>query len=282
MSEWIRDVDDGQFEADVLERSKELPVVVDFWAAWCGPCRVLGPVLERLAVEGNGRFLLAKVDVDRSPRRAQAFGVRGIPAVMAFRHGQLVAEFTGAIPEEAVRQFLDRICPSDADLLFEKAEAREGSDGEVESLYREVLRLDPGHQGATLGLAEALLARGEAAEAEELSEALVPGGPLGERIDNLKAALRVREARPDATESDLRKKLEASSDRGPILLELGKLLAAERRYEEALQALYQAAESSPELAQGEAKERMVDLFHIVGVRSALADEYRTKLSRLLY
>jgi putative thioredoxin len=201
---------------------------------------------------------------------------------MAFRNGQVVAEFTGAIPEEAVRQFLDRVCPSAADLVFEEAEALAEKGAEAVALYREALRLDPGHQGATLGLAEALLALGEAAEAEELAEALVPGGPLGERMDNLNAALRVREARPEATESELRKKLEATSERGPILLELGKLLAAERRYAEALEALYQAAESSPELAQGEAKERMVDLFHIVGVRSELADDYRTKLSRLLY
>jgi putative thioredoxin len=281
MSEWIRDVTDDDFEKEVTERSHELPVVVDFWAAWCGPCRVLGPVLERLAIEGNGRFLLAKVDVDRSPRRAQAFGVRGIPAVMAFRNGKLEAEFSGAIPEEAVRQFLHRVCPSEADLLFEKAEVA-GKSGEAEASYREALRIDPMHQGSMLGLAETLVARGEIAEAETLVDGLVPGGPLGERVDNVRAALTVQKAKPDASEKELRQKLEDAEDRGSVLVELGKLLAAETRYSEALEAFYQAAESSAELAQGEAKERMVDLFHIVGVRSPLADEYRTKLSRLLY
>jgi putative thioredoxin len=283
VSPWIKDVTDEQFETEVVERSHELPVVVDFWAEWCGPCRVLGPTLEKLAAEGNGSFLLAKVDVDRSPRHAQAFGVRGIPAVMAFRDGKLVAEFTGALPEDTVRQFLRNVCPSESDRLFESAEAaRPGRPEDAEKLYREALGVEPGHQGALVGLAELLVAAGRLAEAEELVEALVPGGALGERVENVRAALKIRENKPDATEAELRKKLESTEERGPVLVELGKLYAAEKRYPEALATLLLAAESSQELAQGEAKELMVDLFHVVGVRSPLADEYRTKLSRLLY
>ncbi|MBM3502136.1 MAG: co-chaperone YbbN, partial [Armatimonadetes bacterium] len=111
-SEHIRDVDEGTFSAEVLLRSHEVPVVVDFWAAWCAPCRTLGPLLERLTVEAGGAFQLAKVDVDASPNLAVRYGVRGIPAVKGFRGGEVAAEFVGAQPEPLVRRFLQRLAPS--------------------------------------------------------------------------------------------------------------------------------------------------------------------------
>jgi putative thioredoxin len=281
--DWIKDVTDAEFESEVIARSKELPVVVDFWAEWCGPCRLLGPILERVANEAKGTFLLAKVNVDRSPRHAQALGVRGIPAVMAFRDGRVVSEFSGAIPEEAVRAFIRNVSPTEADSWYEEAErARERDPEKAEGLYRKVLEADPTQQGAILGLAEILVARGETEEAETLVVQLVPGGPLAERIEQVRSELSIRERRPEASEKELRKKLETSGEDPAVLLELGKLLATEKRYEEALQVLLKTAEASPELAQGEAKELMVEIFHVVGVRSPLADEYRTKLSRLLY
>ncbi len=280
---WIRDVTDDEFEKEVVERSHQVPVVVDFWAAWCGPCRVLGPTLERLADEAQGKFVLAKIDVDRSTRHAQAFGVRGIPTVIAFRDGKRVAEFSGAIPEASVRDFLREVLPSEADAAVERAEVERGSaPGEAEALYREALSIEPGHPGAAVGLAEILLARGETEEASALVNPLTPTGLLADRLAQLQSEIKFRARKPQLSESELRRRIAESPDPGPLLLSLGGLLAAEKRFAEALEVLLQAARSNRALAEGEAKELMVDIFHAVGVRSPLADDYRTKLARLLY
>jgi putative thioredoxin len=279
----ILDVTDETFESEVLARSREIPVVVDFWAAWCGPCRMLGPILERLAGEEDGRFVLAKVDVDRSPQSAQAFGVRSIPTVIAFRNGEIAGEFSGAIPEPAVRKFLRGLFPSEADALVQRAEEALPSDmANAEALYRQALAAAPGHPSASVGLAEVLAARGEIREAEELISRLAGDGPVQERAERLRGELLFLGRKPQASEPELRARANASSKPGPVLLELGILLAAEKRHADALEALYRAAESSPELARGDAKELMVAIFHAIGIRSELADEYRAKLARLLY
>ncbi len=280
---WIKDITDEEFEKEVVGRSHEVPVLVDFWAAWCGPCRVLGPTLERLANEAQGKFVLARIDVDQSPRHAQAFGVRGIPTVIAFRGGKLVAEFSGALPEESVREFLRKVMPSPADGLFDRAETLRSQDPKkAEAIYREALAADAGHPGAAVGLAEILVARGETAEADSLVAPLVPAGPLVERVAQVQSEIKLRDRKPELSESELRARIAQSAEPGPLLLDLGKLLAAEKRYPEALEVLLSAARADRKLAEGEAKELMVEIFHVVGVRSPLADDYRTKLTRLLY
>jgi putative thioredoxin len=154
----IVDVTDASFESDVIQAAR--PVVVDFWAAWCGPCRHLSPVLERLADEAGGSWILAKVDVDSNPRLAQAFGIQGIPAVQAFKDGHSVAEFVGALPEARVRDWLRGLGPSPADALLEDA-ARAEDGGDLEGaarLYRQALDADPGHQRARAAFARVALA----------------------------------------------------------------------------------------------------------------------------
>jgi putative thioredoxin len=155
----ISNVSEHQFEARVLERSKEVPVVVDFWAEWCGPCRTLGPALEKAVRARGGEIELAKVDTDANQRVAAAFGIQSIPAVKAFKDGKVVAEFVGAQPPAAIESFLNQIVPSKADRLVEA--------GDEESL-RKALELDPRNARAAIGLGRILLARDESDEALEL------------------------------------------------------------------------------------------------------------------
>ena len=155
------DVTDASFERDVLQRSMQVPVVVDLWAEWCGPCKTLGPVLERVVAETKGAVELAKVDVDSNPRVGATFQVRSIPAVFALRDQQVVDSFIGAVPEAAVREFVARLAPppSEADRLAALGD---------EASLRQALELEPAHPEAVVALAELLVERGETAEALEL------------------------------------------------------------------------------------------------------------------
>src|SRR3954470_21649844 len=157
----VFDVGEADFEQRVLERSRELPVVVDFWAEWCGPCKQLTPVLERAATARAGKVELAKVDVDQNRGLQSAFRIQGIPAVKAFRDGRMAAEFTGALPPAQVERFFDSLVPSEADDL-----AGSGEEADL----RRALELDPAHPDARRALGRLLLERGDTAEAVELLE----------------------------------------------------------------------------------------------------------------
>jgi len=209
MSNYI-EVSDQTFQTDVIDKSFEAPVVVDFWAAWCGPCRALTPVLEKLADEADGSWILAKVDVDANQRVAGSMGIQGIPAVKAFKDGNIVAEFTGALPEPHVRNWLAQLGPSAADRLAEEGSAAEAR-GDLESAvqrYREAVSLDPSHRdaAAALGRVELLLrANGNEEELRErlrrdpndidaavaLSDVLAARGDYEEALDLLVAGVRV-------------------------------------------------------------------------------------------
>lgn len=168
------DVTEETFATAVIERSKQVTVVVDFWAEWCAPCRQLGPVLEQAVAERGGKIELVKLDTDSNPNLARAFGIQGIPAVKAFKDGEVVAEFTGAQPPQAVAQFLDRLVPSEADALVGQGD---------EQALRRALELEPTRADAAVPLAKLLLARGERDEAtailENVSGSFVAEGLLG-------------------------------------------------------------------------------------------------------
>jgi len=177
----VVDVTEADFDAAVIERSRTTPVVVDFWAAWCGPCRALTPLLEDAAARREGSVVLAKIDTDANPRLAQAFEIQGIPAVKAFRDGTVVEEFVGAQPRAAVEAFFDAVAPSRAELL--------AAAGDEASL-REALALEPGRADAATALARLLLGRGDDAEAL----AVLTGLPADFQVDGLRARIRLSQA----------------------------------------------------------------------------------------
>jgi putative thioredoxin len=278
----VIDVGDADFERQVLERSRELPVVVDFWAPWCGPCRTLGPVLERLATESAGGFVLAKVNVDEAPAVAGAFAIRSIPAVKGFRDGRLVAEFVGAQPEAAVRQFLTTVLPSEADRLACEGESRAaaGDAALAEVRFTEVLASDARHPRALLGLARLHAARGEHAEALALVER-VPGGPSAADAERLAAELRMR-VDGSGDETALRRRVAAAPADLDARLALGRLLAARGRYAEALAELVEVVRRDPRHADEAARKAMLDVFTALGQGDPLVDRYRSELAKTLY
>jgi putative thioredoxin len=252
----IHDVTDAQFEQAVIERSREVPVVVDFWAEWCGPCRQLGPALESAVAKRGDRVDLAKVDVDSNRMLQQAFQVRGIPAVKAFKDGKVAGEFTGAIPPAQIEAFLDSLVPSPADELAEA--------GDEESL-RKALEADPRHAEAAAKLARLLIARGETDEAQDLLRPL-EGDFLAE---GLQARLRLAAGESvDGLEPETLERAFASWDEGD--------------YESALEGLQGAIAATGDAETKDLLRRvMVAIFTELGPSNPLASEHRRRLASAL-
>ena len=176
------DVTDETFQTEVIDRSHQAPVVIDLWAPWCGPCRTLGPIIEKVIAATDGKVVLVKVDTDQNPSIAQAFEVQSIPAVYALRNGVVVDGFTGAQPEHVVQQFVDSLLPTDSETTL-AALIAEGTEGG----FRAALELEPGNEDAIVGLAELLVARGE----NELALQFLARIPASERSRHTAAKARV-------------------------------------------------------------------------------------------
>jgi putative thioredoxin len=281
---FVVDVSEADFEREVLERSDDVPVVVDVWAPWCGPCRVLGPILERLAEEYGGAFVLARLNADEAPRLAQALGARAIPAVRAFRARKIVAEFEGAQPEASVRRFLDALLPSEADAFAAAGDAAlaSGDAAVAEREFHAALASDPRHPLAMLGLARTLAARGEAASALDWLDRIGPGTPASEPAARLAAELRTAQEGGVEDEAGLRARLAADPADPAARLALGRLLARAGRHEDALAELLEAVRRDPHYADDAARLAMLDLFAILGGDDPLTQRFRPALARALF
>ena len=276
LSEHIVDVDESTFEQEVLQRSYETPVVVDFWAPWCGPCRVLGPLLERLAIEAGGTFRLAKVNVDENPNLAIRFGVQGIPAVRAFRQGEVTAEFAGAQPESAVRRFLERVAPSEAARAVEGAASLLATRHwpEAEAAFRLILEENEADGRAALGLVRALLMQGRGVDADRLLSRFPPGAEwvAAQKLKPLASLLaKVERAEPAGSDDPL----EAQLERAARLIARGNLAAA-------MDGLLDILRQNKAYRKGLPKEILLALFSLLGEGDPLTREYRDELASVLF
>jgi putative thioredoxin len=246
------DVTEAEFQHAVVDRSREVPVVVDFWADWCGPCKALTPALERAVEARAGKVELVKVDVDGNPGLSRQFGIQGIPAVKAFRDGQVVDEFVGAQPAAMVERFMDKLVPTEADALV--------GEGDEQSLRR-ALELDPGRADAATRLARMLIERGELAEALALLE-----GVSGDFAAEGLAAL---------------VKLRLDHEDGPLAEGADALLSgdAETGLERLIGALEQAEDDE---TRDQIRKAMVGVFSERGADDPLVRDYRRKLAAALY
>jgi putative thioredoxin len=283
-SQWVVEVSAEQFQDQVIAQSQQRPVVVDFWAPWCGPCRSLGPKLEALAVERNGGFLLAKVNTDENPELAQAFQVSGIPAVFAIREGKLIDQFTGVIPNEELQAFIDRLIPSEEEKKVATAHELESQDPKAAlKMYRDLLAGDPDNVAIRVGLARMLLMTpGNEGEAHTLLTGVSFDDFITEAT-RLRTILHLRETPHTDTDLDSARKKSASNPKDAgVQYELGAILASRGEYISALDALLAAAENDRNLGREKVRELMLKIFEVIGPRSPEADQYRKRLQLLLY
>lgn len=276
----VHDVTEATFARDVIERSRSVPVVVDFWAAWCGPCRMLGPVLERLAAGAAGAWELVKVDTDANQGLAARYRIQGIPAVKAFRDGAVVSEFTGALPEPQVRAWLAKLTPSTTERLIAEGKAAEerGNLVEAERAFREAHRQEPANAAATIGLARVLLAGGRD---DEVARVLDGVGPLPE-AEALRTRIRLRQAARGADFARLSADASANPRDPAAHLRLGLALAGDDAYTSALDHLLESVRLDRAHSGGAARKAMLELFTLLGEDDPRTRDYRGQLSKVLF
>jgi putative thioredoxin len=273
--DYIVHVDESDFEYEVLQYSTQVPVLVDFWAAWCVPCRVLGPKLEALAREGEGRFRLAKLNVDENERLAQRYKIRNIPAVKAFVDGHVAGELSGVPSDQRLKDFIRQLAPLPEDLMYAKGNSlmELGEYGEAEDAYRQFLSVQPNHPGALLGLVRALLLQGEGHEAAILLDSFPASSEFSTAQLLKPVAKAFAEHKDDRIEHE--HPLEAAFKNGIRLARRGNILAAMDGFLDILRA-------DRQYRGGEVKDIFVGLLALLGDEHPDARQYRKDLTSALF
>ena len=283
MNQWTIDVNEENFEAAVLERSSEVPVLVDFWAEWCGPCKALGPVLEKLADEYAGGFVLAKLNVDENPNLAGMFGIQGIPAVKLFRDGDLASEFTGALPEPTLREFLTKFLPSASDKEAQAALALEadGKLAEAKAAYEAILAGAANHGQALLGMARLAMNGGDNGAALEYLERISIIADERKEADRMVAKINLQ-AGGAQNEAALRQMIAADPKNLEARFDLAQALAGVEKYDEALDEFLHVIKADRKFKDDGARKAMVQIFEVLGGEDPLTDKYRSELAAVLF
>ncbi len=257
------DVTEADFESAVLERSLQVPVLLDCWAPWCGPCRSLGPLLEKMAQAYGGAFELAKLNTDEAPQISAALRVRSIPMVVLFVGGRPVDQFTGALPEGQVRAFLDKhLQPQASPVEQLRAEAAEAPDAAMaEALLQEALTIEPGHVEATLDLTERLIGRNAFDDARSLLDGL-PAEAMGRRFEALMGRIELAANRPEGDADALRACIAANPKDFDARMALARLLAFEGRFADAFEQLLETVMRDKAEQREAARQQLVAWFEV--------------------
>jgi putative thioredoxin len=280
-----QDVSQADFEEQVIEASFKQPVVIDFWAPWCAPCKVLKPIMEKLADEYGGKFKLAKVNSDENPEISARYAVRGIPAVKAIVDGKVVNEFTGALPEGAVRDWLDKVIPSPAEEMRREAQqlAAAGDLAGALQLLAEATELDPDDEWVRVDAAELLLAQRDAEDAQRLLDTLKDPDILKDaRVLQLKAQVRLAEMRDEGeSEASLAAAVKANENDLEARLKLANVLIAANRPAEGMDQLLEIVRRDRKFRDDIGRKTLLDVFNLLGGQNELVPAYRRKLAALL-
>ena len=282
----IKDGTDASFVADVIEASKETPVIVDFWATWCGPCRQLGPSIEKNVLAAKGKVKLVKIDIDQNPQFAGQLRVQSIPAVFAFVGGRPVDGFMGALPDSQVKQFVDRIAgqaPANAtdELLAMAKESLEVGDiGGAAQAYAQVLQAEPDNVKAIGGLARCYLTGGDAERAAEIA-AMAPDDAKDADLDSVRAALALADEAPEET-GEFEQRLAKDDNDHEARFEIAKALAARGAWDEAADHLLQIIAQDRTWNDEAARKQLITIFEAAGAGSDDTRAGRRRLSSILF
>jgi len=281
------------FMSDVIERSKETPVIVDFWAPWCEPCKQLTPVIEKIVKEKNGNVILAKMNIDESPEVAQQLKIQSIPAVMAFNDGQPVDGFIGVQPEKNIIEFINKISSLKNSSSIEEniiAGKKYIDDGDIETaalVFSEILKIEPENISAKSMLARCLLRSDQIDEAEDIINNLPPNSESNQDFVSVRSEVEVfKNAKNNPISNEQEDELRRDIDKNPknhqIRLDLAKLLLAKGENENAINELLKIIEFDPKWNDGEARKQLIEIFNILGNEDILVIEGRKKLSSMLF
>ena len=281
------------FMSDVIERSKETPVIVDFWAPWCEPCKQLTPVIEKIVKEKNGNVILAKMNIDESPEVAQQLKIQSIPAVMAFNDGQPVDGFIGVQPEKNITEFINKISSLKNSSSIEEniiAGKKYIDDGDIETaalVFSEILKIEPDNISAKSMLARCLLRSDQIDDAEKIINSLPANSENNQDFVSVRSEFEVlKNAKNNPISNEQEDKLRGDIDKNPknhqIRLDLAKLLLAKGENENAINELLKIIEFDPKWNDGEARKQLIEIFNILGNEDILVIEGRKKLSSMLF
>lgn len=284
-SPYIVEIDNASFQQNVIEKSKDVPVLVDFWADWCNPCRILMPVLAKLAEEYQGQFILAKVDTEANREIAEREAIRSLPTIRMYKFGQVVDEFNGALPEPQVRQFIEQHLLKQTDTLFQQAlqALSQGDTAKAIEQLSNILQSDPQHLGAIIARAKIHMSMKQYNDAEQLLNKLSPASLDEDAVRELQAQLTFAKVVANAADiSSLQQNIEQNPKDIEAWYQLGSQQVMSNNYEAALEAFLNVMKIDRKYNDDAGRKAILQVFSMLGESGPLVNRYRAKMASALH